>query len=82
MADSLELALAQVFDIQELQNNNQPAQSTGNTSTTAELVVKANALFKEAQEAQKSGNWAGYGQKISELEQVLAQLTQLTGVTQ
>jgi hypothetical protein len=82
MADSLELALAQVFDIQELLSNNPPTQSSGSTSTTAELVVKANALFKEAQEAQKAGNWAGYGQKISELEQVLAQLTQLSGVTQ
>ena len=82
MADSLELALAQVFDIQELLSNSSPVQSAGSTSTTAELVVKANALFKEAQEAQKAGNWAGYGQKISELEQVLAQLQQLSGVTQ
>jgi hypothetical protein len=83
MADSLELALAQVFDIQEILDDNAVPQSTGgSTSTNAELVVKANSLFKEAQEAQKAGNWAGYGQKINELEQVLAQLTQLSGVTQ
>jgi hypothetical protein len=82
MADSLELALAQVFDIQELLSTAIPTQSTGSTATTAELITKANALFKEAQEAQKAGNWAGYGQKINELEQVLAQLSQLSGATQ
>lgn len=82
MADSLDLALAQVFEIEASPSSTTPAQGSGSTSTQAELVAKANNLFKESQEAQKAGNWAGYGQKINELEQVLAQLTQISGVTQ
>lgn len=82
MADSLESALAQIFEGQGNAGNTGVTQNTGNTGTVSELAAKANSLFKEAQDAQKAGNWAGYGQKISELEQVLAQLQQLSGVTQ
>jgi uncharacterized membrane protein (UPF0182 family) len=82
MADSLDLALAQIFEIKDTFNNNGKVTGSGSVETNSSLVLKANTLFKEAQEAQKSGNWALYGQKINELEQVLAQLQQLSGVPQ
>lgn len=84
MADSLELALSQIFNTQvaNANANASVSQGTGDNNSMAALTTKANTLFKEAQEAQKSGNWAGYGQKINELEQVLAQLQQLSGGTQ
>ncbi|MBU4440221.1 MAG: UPF0182 family protein, partial [Acetobacterium sp.] len=84
MADSLELALSQIFNTQvaNANANVNATQGAGDNNSIAALTTKANSLFKEATEAQKSGNWAGYGQKINELEQVLAQLQQLSGGTQ
>lgn len=83
MADSLDMALNQIFGGQLATSiAGATGGSAGSGSTTSELSVKANSLFKEAQQAQQSGDWAGYGQKINELGQVLAQLQQLTGVTQ
>nr|WP_320024822.1 UPF0182 family protein [uncultured Acetobacterium sp.] len=81
MADSLELALSQIFNTQvaNANANANVSQGTGDNNSMAALTTKANTLFKEATEAQKAGNWAGYGQKINELEQVLAQLQQLSG---
>ncbi|MBC3798432.1 UPF0182 family protein [Acetobacterium tundrae] len=82
MADSLDLALSQVFNSQIGVKGSSAPQSTGSTSSISELAAKANSLFKEAQDVQKAGDWAGYGQKLNELDQVLTQLQQLTGVTQ
>jgi hypothetical protein len=82
MADSLDLALNQMFGGQLATSSAGATGSAGNNATTSDLATKANSLFKEAQQAQQSGDWAGYGQKINELGQVLAQLQQLTGVTQ
>lgn len=82
MADSLDLALAQVFDIKTPVNNGGQTPSTGSLGTNSELVVKANTLFNEAKEMQKAGDWAGYGQKLNELEQILNQLQQLSGIAQ
>jgi len=39
-----------------------------------ELIDRANQLFKQAQEKQQSGDWAGYGEALSELESVLEQM--------
>ena len=55
MADSLELALAQVFDIQELQNNNQPVQS----SAYWDLVLKAPQVIYPIQSAQPTDQTIG-----------------------
>ncbi|MGL4607878.1 MAG: UPF0182 family protein [Eubacteriaceae bacterium] len=76
MADSLELGLAQIFDLKVTNTATPQTQEEGATVPT--LTTRANNLFNEAQTALKSGDWAGYGQKLSELEQVLRQLQQLT----
>lgn len=39
-----------------------------------ELIQRANELFREAQDRQRNGDWAGYGAAISELESVLEQM--------
>ncbi|KNZ40513.1 UPF0182 family protein [Acetobacterium bakii] len=79
MADSLELALAQIFNTQVANTNVTAPQTTGDNTSVLALTTKANSLFKEAQDAQRVGDWALYGQKLSELEQVLGQLQQITG---
>lgn len=43
------------------------------------LVARANALWDEAQEALRSGDWAGYGAAIQELGRILRELSALTG---
>lgn len=39
-----------------------------------QLIDRANELFQEAEEKQRQGDWAGYGEAIAELESVLKQL--------
>jgi uncharacterized membrane protein (UPF0182 family) len=39
-----------------------------------ELIERANQLFRQAKERQQSGDWAGYGEALSELESVLERM--------
>ena len=41
-----------------------------------DLIIKANQVFNQAQEAQRAGNWAEYGKAIDELRVLLEQLNQ------
>ena len=42
-----------------------------------ELIKKAQTVYEEALQRQQEGDWAGYGEKIKELEQILADLARL-----
>jgi len=42
-----------------------------------ELIKKAQLVYEEALQMQQQGDWAGYGEKIRELEQILADLSSL-----
>jgi len=42
-----------------------------------ELIKKAQLVYEEAFQMQQQGDWAGYGEKIRELEQILADLSSL-----
>lgn len=44
------------------------------------LIVRANTIFEAAQERLRSGDWAGYGEQIDELQSVLRQLAESEGV--
>lgn len=52
------------------------SQSSGGDAkpTQAELIQKANDAYDKAVEAQKNGDWAGYGKRLDELEGYLKQL--------
>ncbi len=89
MADSLNQALGQIFnyDAGEAPAGANTAVSTAtpnssSATSAADLSIRANQLFQEAQNAQKSGDWAGYGSKLNELQDVLNQLQQATGASQ
>jgi uncharacterized protein len=43
-----------------------------------ELISQAQSVYEEALERQQEGDWAGYGEKIKELEQILNDLARLT----
>jgi hypothetical protein len=78
MADSLQSGLEQIF------GRNDGGEDPGNEDPGVvipgdlnSLILQANALFDQAQKAQRSGNWAEYGRLIESLEEVLSQLEQL-----
>jgi uncharacterized membrane protein (UPF0182 family) len=47
-----------------------------------ELARRAQELFQQAQERLKSGDWAGYGQLLQELEQTLEELARVSGAVE
>jgi uncharacterized membrane protein (UPF0182 family) len=55
-----------------------PAAAEG-TSTTAQLVTQARDIYQRAIAAQREGDWAGYGEEIRRLGEVLKQLEQSSG---
>jgi len=44
----------------------------------AELVAEANDVFERAQALLQQGDFAGYGQEIDRLEEILRRLVELT----
>jgi uncharacterized membrane protein (UPF0182 family) len=71
MEPTLEEALAQVFGLAAPERP-RPVED----DTDRELVLRAVRLYHEAQARLRAGDWAGYGQLIEELGEVLAQLEQ------
>ena len=46
------------------------------TDDVTELIRLANEAYESAQESQRAGDWAGYGQFMEQLQQYLQQLAQ------
>lgn len=70
MADSLQEGLTQIFgEYEDDDENENPVEQD-----LSSLIIQANSLFEGAQRAQREGNWAEYGELISQLEEVLNQL--------
>jgi uncharacterized membrane protein (UPF0182 family) len=81
MEDTLDIALGKVFPPKEEKTQkHETSQIPTDTmdATLEELIGQANSVFEEAQSAQRLGNWAEYGSKISELEDLLKRLNELT----
>ena len=51
-----------------------PEPATPGTQSVAELVGLVSDAFAQAQQAQRSGDWAAYGQHLRQMEQYLNQL--------
>lgn len=76
MEENLELALQRLFG-----GKKSPAVVTGvipaDTKTTpAALAKEAMSLYEKAITLQRQGNWAGYGDELRKLEQVLKRMAQ------
>lgn len=52
----------------------QQPQAPGQPAGLADLARRANRLYNEALERQRSGDWAGYGRAVEELGRVLKQM--------
>lgn len=94
MEDSLEKSLARIFPVPKEEEPATPekpqppaaqkptTQPPEEADTVAELIVLANDTFNKAQEAQKAGDWALYGEKLNELQGILQKLNNLTDIQQ
>ncbi|MPW27341.1 UPF0182 family protein [Alkalibaculum sp. M08DMB] len=82
MEDDLSTALEKIFGTSEKEEPDQsetddqidPNNPPINVEDSNSLIIKANELFKQAQQAQQSGDWAEYGRYIKELEETLNKL--------
>jgi len=81
MEDNLEKALERIFPAEkeaEEQPDIVPLPVGTPDATVEELIKKANEAFAAAQNAQRDGNWAEYGVKLTELESLLKRLNEIT----
>lgn len=78
LADSVENALMQLFQYQE--SEGQTGGETGTPTVLSEdqlaKMKEAKTLYDKAIEAQKNGDWSGYGSFIQQLGELLQQLNQ------
>ncbi len=87
MEESLEIALNKIFGLAEDEEETEQGEPTdpgGETTppligSIEEQIRKANELFDQAEEAQKQGNWAEYGNYLQQLQDALNELEQSTG---
>ncbi|SEG10279.1 hypothetical protein SAMN05660865_01746 [Caloramator fervidus] len=68
MEDNIGLAIKKLF--------NQTISEQYNEEDLKTLIDKADETYKKAIEAQKNGDWAGYGKFIKELENIIEKLKQ------
>lgn len=90
MEDSLEKSLARIFPPEEdktqepsgtpqaPETQQPPIEGEIGDSSLVQLIRRANDVFNQAQEAQRAGNWALYGEKINELQAILQKLDELS----
>lgn len=84
MEDTLDKALERIFPGAEGGKEPPPPEAeappeTG-AATVEALIRQANAVFNEAQEAQRSGDWAEYGSKLNALQDILKELNAIAGL--
>jgi hypothetical protein len=73
MEENLDLALQRLFGSKAMVvKADRIAEDI--TSTTAELAREAMRVFERAIELQRQGNWAGYGEELKKLEQLLKRI--------
>jgi len=85
MEKNLDEALKKIFGpgappVTETPDNPNPdSSSTPESLSITELTAKASLTFQEAQRRLREGDWAGYGESISELEAILLELQKVAG---
>ena len=84
MEENLELALQRLFGgkkelvttpVAAVASGMKP-EAEGRKPATPKLAKEAMAIYERAMNLQRQGNWAGYGDELRKLEQVLRQLSQ------
>lgn len=73
MEPTLDQAIESIFGITD-NNNQQPEEEVHDNTNIGDLVKQANDVFNKAANASQGGNWAEYGEKLKELEDILNRL--------
>ena len=76
MEETLELALQRIFGEKKAPVGGIMAAPTTQKASSAELAKEAMAIFERATNLQKQGDWAGYGEELRKLQQVLKRMAQ------
>ena len=89
MADTLNEALNAVFGSSEATSQAAPAETSAPTpsgkaapapsAAVRKLIDQAVSQYNRAQDAQRKGDWAAYGEQQKQLQQTLKQLKQTSG---
>jgi len=74
MADSLSDGLVQIFGKGSEQQGGRIVGGQAMPTDIAQLAAYANELFQKAEQAQKNGDWAAYGEYMNQLRSVLNQM--------
>jgi uncharacterized membrane protein (UPF0182 family) len=74
MEENLELALQRLFGAKKAIVGKAGVTAEDIKSTSAELAKEAMRVFERAIELQRQGNWAGYGEEIKKLGQLLKRI--------
>ena len=74
MEENLELALQRLFGAKKAIVGKADGTAEDIKSTSAELAKEAMRVFERAIELQRQGNWAGYGEEIKKLGQLLKRI--------
>ena len=79
MEPTLEAALSRVFAGVTVPTEIAPTPAAKPGADIQSLINQAVEHFNKAMEYQRAGNWAGYGEEIQKLQDILNQLKQTTG---
>jgi len=74
MEENLDLALQRLFGAKAIVGKADRTAAEDIKATTSELAKEAMRVFERAIELQRQGNWAGYGDEIKKLEQLLKRI--------
>ena len=74
MEENLELALQRLFGVRKAIGGRADGAAVDIKTTATDLAKEAMRVFERAIELQRQGNWAGYGEEIKKLEQLLKKI--------
>ena len=75
MEENLEQALVALFGGRKASISPTTAPETTQKMSIQDLAKEAQQIFDRAKSLQKQGDWAGYGESLKKLEQLLKQMT-------
>ena len=76
MEENLELALQRLFGGKKAVSVAAMSVTTDSKASPAALAKEAMGIYEKATTLQRQGNWAGYGEELRKLEQVLKRMAQ------
>jgi hypothetical protein len=76
MEENLELALQRLFGGKKAAVVAAGEVKTDSKASPTMLAKEAMSIYEKATSLQRQGNWAGYGEELRKLEQVLKRMAQ------